>query len=293
MTSSEKNSSILFIYDHSLKTGNGHLRRCEYFSKIFPRRFNLEFKKYNSKIHSNLRRKIYDYIIIDSYEINFSHEKKIRNFCKKLITIDDNYNRKFASDIIINYSPLVKKKNYEKKIFKTSKLFLGKKFSFIKKKNFIKKIKKKHLNKNKLNIFIYFGTKDGSYLIKKILKRVSNKKIFKKIYVFDKKRIIPHKIFLEKIKDSDLMLISSGVTLQEGLNMKKMIFATSFSKNQKNFYKYYKKKNLIKDLSNFNHFINFEIEKIHSILKKNQLKIEKYFKQRINKKKMWSLINNA
>ena len=43
---------------------------------------------------------------------------KIKNFCKKLITIDDNYNRRFASDIIINYSPLVKKILSRKKLKK-------------------------------------------------------------------------------------------------------------------------------------------------------------------------------
>jgi len=111
--------------------------------------------------------------------------------------------------------------------------------------------------------------------------------------MFNNKKIISHRVFLERIKDSDLMLISSGVTLQEGLNMKKLIFATFFSKNQKNFYKFYKKKYLIEVLSSFNHFINFEIEKIRLILKKNQLKVEKYLNQRINKKKIWSLIKNA
>ena len=293
MTSSQKNSSILFIYDHSSKTGNGHLRRCEYFSKIFPKKFNTIYKKYNSKIYDSLSKKTYEYIIIDSYEISFLHEKKIKNFCKKLITIDDNCNRKFASDIIINYSPLIKKKNYKKKILKKTKLFLGSKYSFIEKKYFQRNIKKKYSNKDKLNIFIYFGTKDRSNLIKKIMKGVTDKKIINKIYMFNNKKIIPHRVFLQRIKDSDLMLISSGVTLQEGLHMKKMIFATFFSKNQKNFYKYYKKKYLIKDLSSFNHFINFEIKKIHFILKKNQLKIEKYLQQRINKKKIWSLIKNV
>ena len=95
------------------------------------------------------------------------------------------------------------------------------------------------------------------------------------------------------MKDSDLMLISSGVTLQECLNMKKKIFATYFSKNQKNFYRHYKKKNLIEDLESFNHFINFEIQKINYMLKKNQLKIENYLQPRINQKKIWSIIKNA
>ena len=108
MTSKQKNSSILLLYDHSSQTGNGHIRRCEYFSKIFPRKFNINYQKYNSKFLRKSSKQIYDYIIIDSYKINYYNEKQIKNFCKKLITIDDECNRKFASDVIINYSPLVK-----------------------------------------------------------------------------------------------------------------------------------------------------------------------------------------
>ncbi len=292
MILSKKKNSILFIYDHSLKTGNGHLRRCEYFSKIFPKQFNIKYLKFNNEIYSNFSKKKYEYIIIDSYKIDFFSEMKIKNFCKKLITIDDNYNRRFASDIIINYSPLVKKKYYQKKSLKKTKLLLGNKYNFIQKKKFFKKIKDKNLDK-KLNLFIYFGTKNRSNLVKRILKKTKNIKIINKIFVMNKKKIIPHNIFLEKINTSDLMLISSGVTLQECLNMKKMIFATYFSENQKNFYKYYKRRNLIKDLKSFDRFINFEIKKIHLILKKNQLKINNYLQNRTNKKKIWSLIKNA
>lgn len=292
MILSKKKNSILFIYDHSLKTGNGHLRRCEYFSKIFPKQFNIKYLKFKNEIYSNFSKKKYEYIIIDSYKIDFFSEMKIKNFCKKLITIDDNYNRRFASDIIINYSPLVKKKYYQEKSLKKTKLFLGNKYNFIQKKKFFKKIKNKNLD-NKLNLFIYFGTKNRSNLVKRILKKIKNIKIINKIYVINKKKIIPHNIFLEKINNSDLMLISSGVTLQECLNMKKMIFATYFSENQKNFYKYYKRRNLIKDLKSFDHFINFETKKIHLILKKNQLRIGNYLQNRTNQKKIWSLIKNA
>lgn len=292
MILSKKKNSILFIYDHSLKNGNGHLRRCEYFSKIFPKQFNIKYLKFKNEIYSNFSKKKYEYIIIDSYKIDFFSEMKIKNFCKKLITIDDNYNRRFASDIIINYSPLVKKKYYQEKSLKKTKLFLGNKYNFIQKKKFFKKIKNKNLD-NKLNLFIYFGTKNRSNLVKRILKKIKNIKIINKIYVINKKKIIPHNIFLEKINNSDLMLISSGVTLQECLNMKKMIFATYFSENQKNFYKYYKRRNLIKDLKSFDHFINFETKKIHLILKKNQLRIGNYLQNRTNQKKIWSLIKNA
>ena len=148
-------------------------------------------------------------------------------------------------------------------------------------------------NKNKLNVLIYLGTKNRSDLINKIIKTIIKKKNINKIYLFNKKKIISHSTFLKKIEQSDILLTSSGVTLQEGLMMKKMIFATFFSKNQKNFYKYYKQKNLIQDLKNFSQFAKLEIKKINSILNQNKLNIENYLKRKINNKKLWTLVKNV
>jgi spore coat polysaccharide biosynthesis predicted glycosyltransferase SpsG len=292
MILNKQNNLVLFIYDHTSKTGNGHLRRCEYFSKIIPKNYKINYKRYNTHTLKNLNKKSYKYIIIDSYKISFNIEKNIKKYCEKLITIDDNYNRKFASDLIINYSSIVSKKNYSGKCSKNSKLFLGSKFNFIKSKK-IFKLKTRWEQKKKINIFIYFGTKNRSLLIKRYIHKIKDKSIINKVYTFNQKKIIPHKVFLKKIIQSDLLLISSGVTLQEGLNMKKMIFATFFSKNQKNFYQYYRKKSLIKDLKHFDKFIKLPFKKINFLLKKNTLKINTYLKMRINNKKFWSLIKNV
>ena len=167
----QKNKSILFIYDHSKKTGNGHLRRCEYFSKIFPKKFDTKYQKYNAKLFNDNLDKIYDYIITDSYKINYINEKKLKNYCKRLITIDDNYNRKFASDIIINYSPVISKKIYKRKCLNKTRLFLGEKFNFISKEKYLKNPNISESQKKKLNILIYFGTNDRSNLINKIKKK--------------------------------------------------------------------------------------------------------------------------
>lgn len=292
MILNKKNNFVLFIYDHSPKTGNGHLRRCEYFSRIFPKNYKIDYKKYNTEISKNLSKKIYKYIVIDSYKISFDIEKKITKYCEKLITIDDNYDRKFASDLIINYSSAVNRKNYLGKYSKYSKLFLGNRFNFIKSIKALNE-KKKWDQKRKINIFIYFGKKNRSVLIKKFINKIKDKSIINKVYVFNQKKIIPHKVFLKKIIKSDLLLISSGVTLQEGLNMRKMIFATFFSKNQKNFHQYYMKKHLIRDLNHFDKFINLPLRKINFFLKRNTLKINKYLKVKINNKKFWFLVKNV
>ena len=121
---------------------------------------------------------------------------------------------------------------------------------------------------------------------------MENNEIINKVYLFNKKKIIPHRTFLKKIEQSDLLLISSGVTLQEGLQMKKMIFATFFSKNQRNFYKYYKKKRLINDLGSFENFIKFGIKKINLTLNQNKSKIKNYFQKKVNNKELWSLVKN-
>ena len=69
---------------------------------------------------------------------------------------------------------------------------------------------------------------------------------------------------------SDILILSSGVSLQEGLSRKKVIFSKYFSKNQKTFFQYYKNKNYIKNISEFKNFINQSVEKINNfILKKD------------------------
>ena len=120
---------ILNIVDYSNKSGLGHLSRALELNKIFDKRskffiltkkkilhknkniinyvneLNYFLKKNNTKFH---------YCIIDSYNISFIQEKKIKNICDNLVTIDDFQKRNFASDFLLNFSPLVKRNHYKR-----------------------------------------------------------------------------------------------------------------------------------------------------------------------------------
>jgi len=259
----------IFFLDYSKNSGNGHLQRCREFKKVFPKNFKIIFITSDIKKFIKKNNNIYDYGVIDSYKINYNIESKIKKICKTLITIDDLNNRRFASDIIINYSPLAKRNIYLSKSANKTKLLLGSKFNFVRKLN----LNTKYLYKNKLNLFFYFGKQNKSNLIHKILKNIKNKKIIKKIYIFGgQKKKISHKLFLKKMDNSDILLTSSGLTLQEGISKKKIIFSKYFSLNQYKYFKYYKSKGYINSLDKFKHFINLPIKKINFLLQKQYTK---------------------
>ncbi|MDC3127871.1 hypothetical protein OA498_04340, partial [Candidatus Pelagibacter bacterium] len=123
--------SVLFIFDDNKKFGNGHFQRCQKFKKIFTNDHKIRFIQSDNKKLFNTNKKTFDYIVLDSYKINYLDEIKLKKLCNKLITIDDLKNRKFTCDYLLNYSPIVKKEDYKKKIGKNTKLLLGPKFNFI------------------------------------------------------------------------------------------------------------------------------------------------------------------
>jgi spore coat polysaccharide biosynthesis predicted glycosyltransferase SpsG len=258
-------NKIIFFYDYDLSSGIGHYQRCKKFKKIFPS--NSKFFYVNSKIKNFIEKNktLFDFGVIDSYRINHELEKKIKKFCNKLITIDDLKNRKYGCDILINYSPVIKKKDYSKKIENKTKLLLGEKFNFLNEFVDIKKFK----HKKNFVLFFYLGQKNRSNIIKKILSSVKDRQRIKKVFVFgNKKKYSSHDLFLKKMNISDILIISSGVTLQEGLSRKKIIFSKFFSKNQKIFFNYYKDRKLIKSISEFKTFINSSISSINESIQR-------------------------
>ena len=282
-----KNRKIFFLYDLSKKTGNGHFSRCKYFRKIFPKKYRASFINTNQNWLINYKGDIFDYGIIDSYSISLNLEKKLKKLCNKLITIDDFQRKKFASDIVINYSPLAKKKHYNNNY---SKLLLGPKFNFIKNSPRANNYKPK----KKFNLFFYFGQRNRAKLTNSFLNKIKNKKIIKNLFIYDgKKKKISHNEFLKKMDKSDIIVCSSGVTLQEALSRKKLIFSKFFSKNQKSFFKFYKEKKMIEDLSLFQEIMNSSIEKINNLLVKKKKLFTKFNKEKINYFKYWEIIKNV
>ena len=97
--------------------------------------------------------------------------------------------------------------------------------------------------------------------------------------------MLSKKKFSELMEKSDILILSAGISLHEGIFLNKKIFSLPVAKNQKMNYDYFIKKKKIKNLKNFSKFINYPKQKI---LK--ELKQKKQIKKK-NIKKNYGLIN--
>lgn len=193
----KSNNKINFLIDFDSKTGAGHLIRSGTLGNYLrKKKFKVKYyllKKYKRILPfsniSNFQFVNYDKIldtvkdepvIIDSYYIDKSLEKKIFKNNKKTIIIDDKNTRKRYGSIIISPYP------FKKKIipsFKSQKILQGKKYLII--PEFIKNLKRKP-NSIKNAIMINFGYK-SDHIIKFFLKHYTFKKDFNYYLLANKK----------------------------------------------------------------------------------------------------------
>ena len=194
----------------------------------------------------------------------------------------------FASNLVINYSPIAKKNFY---INKGNKFLLGEKY------NFIKKVKKGKIfrEKKKFNLFFYFGLKNRKKIINMIISNIHKKKIINKIFIFgNNNQKKTHKQFMYAMRKSDIIISSTGVTLQEALSHNKMIFAKYFSQNQKKFFQFYLKKKIINKADDFSKFMKLPLDKINHALKLRSKMIQNFnFRHFKKKEEIWKIIKNV
>ena len=140
--------------------------------------YNKKEKYYNQKNDAQLFLKKINstknsIVIIDDYRIGKTWEKIVSKGVKKIIVIDDFYNRPHYCDIYINSKPGVEKKidQINKKNKKNCKFLLGPKFCTINKIN-------NPQNKNKINSLTFYNGASGNVLIyKKIIDQILNLEI--------------------------------------------------------------------------------------------------------------------
>lgn len=239
--------------------------------KIIEAGYKIELLKSNSfdELNELIKKLNIDMIIIDNYEINYNFEKNLKDLNPnlKIFVFDDTYEKHFC-DTLINHNISADKKKYKNLVPNNCELRCGSKYTLLrdefleakKQKNSIKKDKKKQ------TIFIAIGGADYKNInikILKIIKSLRMKENFKlkvnlvttnanknleklKKYCKNKKWIDLHinsKQIARLMIQSDFAIVTPSVTANEVYYLRLPFIAVKTATNQKDMYKYLKKKN--------------------------------------------------
>lgn len=321
---------FLFILEYNDNVGIGHFDRCHNLAdKLIKKKHDCIFLNFNSKKKIlktyNISKKILfkkipnsifelnnltkfydlvckfnpDFLIFDSYKINYSFLKKINNFGFKTIIIADT-KKKYFCDMLIN--PNSEKKFYNLK--KNSLSLAGLPYQFVKKEFF----KRDNINFSimKKNILIFLGSSKKEININKIISHINKtikqtfkyKIISKKNYKLDYPNIkylnfLPQKKLIEEIDKSAFIISAGGTFLTKCLFKNKTVFVIKTAPNQNELIEYLNEKKLIiyidnkyKNLNNNNIAVvksNINYYRNHIF---NLNKVEFNFKNFLNKLKL-------
>ncbi len=199
-----------------------------------------------------------DLVVIDSYDIDYKYEKKLKKATKvKILSFDDTY-EKHHCDILLNHNIYAKKKKYKNLVPKKCEVRCGVKYTLLR-DEFLKAKEKNYEKSKKFTLFVAMGGADSANLNIKIIKSLKNLKNIElnivttdankhlkdlKSYVKSKKWIKLHinsKKIAQLIAQSNFSIITPSVVANEVVFMDKPLVAIKVAKNQKNMAKYLKK----------------------------------------------------
>lgn len=273
---------FLFILEYNDNVGFGHFDRCLNLAhKLIEAKHDCIFLNFNSKIKFlktyNISKKILfkkipysifelnnlgkfyhlvnkfepDFLIFDSYKINYSFLKKINSFGFRTIVIAD-IEGKYFCDILIN-------PNSEKKFFnykKNSQSLSGLPYQLIKKEYF--KRDNKNFSKINKNILVFLGSSKKKINIDSLISRINkiNNQNFKYKIISKKNyklhypnveylKFLPQNKLIDEIDKSAFIISAGGTFLPKCLSKKKIVFVIKTASNQNELIKYLKEKKLI------------------------------------------------
>lgn len=199
-----------------------------------------------------------DLLVIDSYDIDYKYEKKLKlKTDVKVMVLDDTYQKHYC-DILLNHNIYADAKKYKDLVPKNCELKCGAKYTLLR-EEFIKAKKKKYKKADKSTIFLAMGGADTTNLnikILKVLKKFKNVKVYLvttdankhldklKNYCKKKKHIKLHinsKKVAKLMAKSHLAIVTPSVVLNEVYFMGLPFLAIQTAKNQKYMVKYIKK----------------------------------------------------
>jgi UDP-2,4-diacetamido-2,4,6-trideoxy-beta-L-altropyranose hydrolase len=305
----KKIKNILFRADSSFKIGTGHIMRDLVLANRYQKNghniifatqnlegninsyikkngFEIIILKTNDKKELNklIKKEKIDFIVFDSYQIDYKFEKYIKkNNTIKILSLDDTYKKHYC-DILLNHNIYADKKKYKKLVPKNCKLQCGSKYILLR-DEFIKE-KKKAYNKHKKikTILVAMGGADSFNLNIKILKVLKNFKNFSidiittssnqnlsnlKKYSYNQNWINLH-IDSNKVaklmKKSDFAITTPSVTLNELHYMNIPFISIKVADNQHAMHQYIKERN-------FPVMAQFKKEKLFKLIQEKLKKI--------------------
>ena len=116
-----------------------------------------------------------DLVVIDSYDIDYEYEKKLKKATKvKILSFDDTY-EKHHCDILLNHNIYAKKKKHKNLVPKKCEVRCGIKYTLLR-DEFIEAKEKNYKKSKKFTVFVAMGGADSANLNIKIIKSLKNLK---------------------------------------------------------------------------------------------------------------------
>jgi UDP-2,4-diacetamido-2,4,6-trideoxy-beta-L-altropyranose hydrolase len=316
---------ILVRADSSSTIGTGHIYRCMTLLKPLRDKYKVIFctqalkGNINQKIVENgfnlisiiqntpkeMKQIIKDtkakVVVIDSYDINYKYEKKIKKSGAKIVCFDDMF-FKHKCDVVLNHSIEAKKYTYKKLVPKNCKILCGSEYTLLRDEFFDIKLKnRKKLKLDGAKVLVMFGGSDPKNFTLKTLKvlnkidvefkttiitTTANANLDKiKAYVKGKSSynlVINTDKVAEYINSVDFAITTSGGTILEMIYMKVPFINIKLADNQSNIVNYFKKNKIALCLDDFdekklkNAIVKIEKEYKNTLNNLSKFKFEKY-----------------
>jgi len=276
--------NILFRADSSSTIGTGHIMRdlvlaSQYSDaniifatqnlegninhKISEAGYKIELLQSNDadEIIRLIKKLEIDFIVIDSYKIDYKYEQTLKEKTNvKILAFDDNY-EKHHCDIILNHNISADKERYKGLVPDDCELRCGTEFTLVRDEFYKEKTKKLKLisQKSKLKIFVAMGGSDPQGYNLKIIQLISHMPNIKCMIITtsanrrilelkDSIKNLPNfKLYIDSdniaklMNKSDIALITPSVVINEVIFMNLPFVAIKIIENQHEIYEFLKK----------------------------------------------------
>lgn len=257
LASQFKDSDVIFSTQDLDGNINARIRKSAYKVEILKSNDIEEFIKLVKKNNVDL-------VVIDHYDIDYKYEKKLKKRTGvKILSFDDTYEKHYC-DILLNHNIGANKKRYQDLVPKNCEVRCGVKYTLLR-DEFLKEKKKKEkaLDSKNKTIFLAMGGADHSNINIKILNvlknfdnliinlvtTTANQNLEElKIYVKNQEWInlyVDSTKIAKLMRKSDFAIITPSVIANEIYFMEIPFIAIQTADNQKDIYKYIKKKNYL------------------------------------------------